>query len=179
MVIGIIGTDDRAVSIGRLLSRCGHEISFSDPVESGRAEKARDALAGSSAEMAYEQAAKCETLVLAVHWEDLDIALAALGAYKNGIVIDATRPPKLDGDDNGAQLLAKKLDNRHVVKAFVEELVPNGPVQVAANDPEARAMVCGMIESCGGKAIDIGPLSEAAHIESAYAKDATAIRGVM
>ncbi|MEO9169774.1 MAG: hypothetical protein ABI282_06510, partial [Candidatus Baltobacteraceae bacterium] len=82
------------------------------------------------------------------------------------------------GHDNGAQRLAKKLDNRHVVKAFMEEPTPNGEVMVAANDPEARAMVCEMIEACGGKALDMGPLSEATLMEAAYAREVKATRGV-
>ncbi|MEO9170857.1 MAG: NAD(P)-binding domain-containing protein, partial [Candidatus Aquilonibacter sp.] len=93
MVIGIIGSDDRAVAIGRLLMRCAHSISFSDPGTHEKAQKASDALPGSRVETTYEQAAACETLIMAIHWEDLDRALAALGTYKTGVVIDATRPP--------------------------------------------------------------------------------------
>ena len=176
MVIGIIGADDRAVAIGRLLKTCGHSISFSDPVEQSRAERATAALEDATVATTYDQAALSEALVLAIHWEDLDKALVCLGDYKDGVVIDATRPPRLEGDTSGAEMLEKKLDNRHVVKAFVEEPVPNGEIKVASDDPNARAMVCGMIESCGGKAIDLGPLTEAATIERAYADHIASLR---
>ncbi|MDQ2866645.1 MAG: NAD(P)-binding domain-containing protein [Candidatus Eremiobacteraeota bacterium] len=177
MVIGIIGADDRAVAIGRLLKTCGHEISFSDPIDQSRAEKARDAHGSATVCTTYDQAATCEAIVMAVHWEDLDKTLAALGSYKKGVVIDATRPPKLEGSDNGAQLLEKKLDNRHVVKAFVEEPVPRAEVRVASDDPNARMMVCEMIDSCGGKAVDMGPLSAATEMEASYANDVSTTRG--
>lgn len=177
MVIGIIGADDRAVAIGRLLKTCGHSISFSDPTDQTHAERASHALADSSAATTYDQAATAEALVLAAHWEDLDTVLASLGDYKDGVVIDATRPPLMEDSPSGAELLEKKLDNRHVVKAFVEDVEPRGTVKVASDDPNARALVCEMIESCGGTAVDLGPLSEAATIEREFARRTTQTRG--
>jgi len=169
MKIGIIGGDDRAVAIGRMLSTCGHSISFSDPTSNDAALHAVQALGqGSTTSTAYEQAANCEALVLAIHWQDLDTTLNAIGTYKNGLIIDATRPPDL-GETSGAELLAHKLDNRHVVKAFVETLEPGKPVKVASNDPEARVHVESVITQCGGTILDMGPLSHALEIERDFA----------
>ncbi|HEV7179870.1 MAG TPA: NAD(P)-binding domain-containing protein [Candidatus Baltobacteraceae bacterium] len=180
MVIGIVGADDRAVAIARLLRRCGHTITFSDPRDTTKAERAAAALNdGTLADTAYNQAATSQALLMVVHWEDLDLTLASIGDYKDGLVIDAIRVPPLTGEDNGAQRLAKKLDNRHVVKAFVEPPDPKTPVQVAANDPEARQAVCEMIEACGGTAIDLGPLSEATRIEKQFAAETKSVRGTV
>jgi len=169
MKIGIIGGDDRAVAIGRMLSSCGHTISFSDPTSNEAATHAAQALGlGSHASTAYEQAAICEAMVLTIHWQDLETTLSAIGTYKDGLIVDATRPPEL-GDTSGAELLAQKLDNRHVVKAFVEDLEPGKPIKVASDDPEARAHVESVITSCGGIIEDLGPLSHALEIERSYA----------
>jgi predicted dinucleotide-binding enzyme len=169
MKIGIIGSDDRAVAIGRLLRTCGHAISFSDPTPNHAAEHAVAALDGrAQVSTPYEQAERSDALVLAVHWEDLDTALAALCDYKDGIVIDATRPPKLWGT-SGAETLARKLDNRHVVKAFVDNIEPGRPVRIASDDPEARQQVKSTVVTCGGTVEDFGPLAGAIEIERSYA----------
>jgi predicted dinucleotide-binding enzyme len=168
MTIGIIGADDRAVTIGRLLQKCGHEISFSDPGRPDSAEKAVQALGGGAkACTTYDQANSSEALIFAIHWEDLDESLRALGDYKDGIVVDAIRPPQ-DGTC-GAEVLAKKLDNRHVVKAFVDVRDPHDPILVAGDDPDARSKVEEMIEACGRRYQDVGPLANAATIEREYA----------
>ena len=171
MTIGIIGADDRAVTIGRLLQTCGHQISFSDPSSNHAAEHAAQALGGDAkACTTYDQAATSEALVLAVHWEDLDGSLKALGDYKDGLVIDATRPPELPDGTSGAEILAKKLDNRHVVKAFVDMSDPHEHIRVASDDPEARMQVEEMIRTCGGVVEDAGPLAAAVEIEREYTR---------
>ncbi len=181
MVIGIVGADDRAVTIARQLRTCGHTVSFSDPNGVDHADKAVAALADPAvtATTTYNQAATCETLILAIHWEDMDKTLTQLGDYKDGVVIDAMRPPHIDGAENSALVLEKKLDNRHVVKAFVEEPLPRGEIRVASDDPEARMMVCELIDSCGGKAVDAGALAEALQIERRFSDETKAIRGTI
>jgi predicted dinucleotide-binding enzyme len=172
MTIGIIGGDERAVAIGRMFSSCGHAVTFSDPTPSNASEHAAQALGGNArASTPYEQASTCEALILAVHWEHVDDALRALGDYKDGLLIDATRPPQLWGT-SGAEMLARKLDNRHVVKAFVDNLEPGRPIRVASDDPEARAAVKATVGSCGGIVEDLGPLAGAIEIERSYASEA-------
>lgn len=171
MTIGIIGADDRAVAIGRMLQRCGHHISFSDPSGNEAALHAAEAIGGDAkACTTYDQAATSEALVLAVPWDDVDGSLKALGDYKDGLVIDATRPPDLADGTSGAEMLAKKLDNRHIVKAFVEMTGPDDPIRIASDDPEARMHVEEMIRTCGGVVEDAGPLANAIEIERAYTR---------
>lgn len=170
MIIGIIGGDDRAVAIGRMLHACGHEISFSDPTPANAAEHAVQAMDGQArVSTPYEQAATSDAVVLAVHWQDLDRALMALGSYKDGVVIDATRPPKIHGA-SGAEMLARKLDNHHIVKAFVDDLRAGVPVRVASDDPLAKATVRQTVAGCGGTIEDLGPLQGAIEIERSYAE---------
>jgi predicted dinucleotide-binding enzyme len=165
MVIGIVGSDNRAVAIGRLLRHCGHTVTFSDPNDTEHAEKAAAALAdGTLADSAYHQAGRAEALVMAVHWEELDRTLTAMGPYEHGIVIDAVRAPKLP-HGSGAEMLAHKLDNPHVVKAFVEEPHEGSVVKVCGDDPVAMHLVEELISQCGCKPVELGPLSRAVDIE--------------
>lgn len=165
MIIGIVGSDNRAVAIGRLLQNCGHTLTFSDPIQSERALKAAEALGdASAAEAAYQQTVKSDALVMTVRWQDVETALAALGPYTDGVVIDATHAPPLR-HGSGAEHIAHLMDNRHVVKAFVEEVTPGAKLSVCANDPNARRMVEELIENCGCTAVERGTLADAAVVE--------------
>lgn len=170
-IFGIIGADDRAVAIGRMIRRTGHTVCFSDVNDERTSVAAAEVLGdGAFATTPYQQAANCDALVLTIHWEDIDQALTALGDYKDGIVVDATRPPDL-GRLSGAEILAHKLDNRHVVKGFVEPLETNEFIKIASDDPEARAEVGELIANCGRTALDVGPLANARTIERAVAAE--------
>ena len=170
MTIGIIGADDRAVAIGRIFQQGGNHVTFSDPNGETAAQKAVDALGGDAKICtAYDQAATSDALVMVIHWEDVDGTLRSIGSYKDGLVIDATRPAKLTTGTSGAEILAKKLDNRHVVKAFVDMTDPqHDPIRIATDDPEARKQVEDIIRSSGIEVEDLGPLANACVIELAY-----------
>lgn len=171
MEIGIIGSDNRAVAIGRLLSRCGHTLTFSDPIQSDRAIKAAEALGdGSAAESAYQQTIKSDALVMTVRWQDVESTLSALGPYTDGIVIDATHPPELE-KGSGAETIARMMDNRHVVKAFVEEVKPGAKISVCSDDPNALKVVEDLIEHCGCVPVECGTLADAANLERSALND--------
>ena len=170
-IIGIIGADERAVAIGRMIRRTGNTVCFSDVNDDRTSLAAAEVLGeGAFATTPYQQAASCKTLVFTIHWEDIERALTALGDYKDGIVVDATRPPDL-GRLSGAEILAHKLDNRHVVKGFVEPLETNEFIKIASDDPQARAEVGELIAHCGRTALDVGPLANARSIERAVAAE--------
>jgi predicted dinucleotide-binding enzyme len=165
MTIGIIGADDRAVTVGKMLSGCGHVVCFSDPLHEKTPASAAHAIGHDAfACTASQQAGTCDALIFMVHWQDLDQTLRALGSYKDGIVIDATRPPDL-GERSGAETIAQKLDNQHVVKALVENLEPGATIKVAADDSRARERVEELIAACGCTAENVGSLANARSIE--------------
>jgi predicted dinucleotide-binding enzyme len=170
-IIGIIGADDRAVAIGRMIRRTGYTVCFSDIHDDRTSLAAAEVIGGDAfATTPYQQAANCDALVFTVHWEDIEPVLTALGDYKNGVVVDATRPPDL-GRLSGAEILAHKMDNRHVVKGFVEPLETSEFIKIASDDPEARAEIGELIANCGRTALDVGPLANARAIERAVATD--------
>ncbi len=165
MTIGIIGADDRAVTVGKMLCACGHVVCFSDPMNERTPASAAHAIGhGAFACSPNQQATTCDTLIFMVHWEDLDRTLGALGTYKDGIVIDATRPPDL-GERSCAETIAQKLDNAHVVKAFVEHLEPGATIKVAADDARARERAEELIAGCGCNVENVGSLANARSIE--------------
>jgi predicted dinucleotide-binding enzyme len=171
MTIGIIGSDDRALAIARLLSHGGHRVSFSDPSRPQHAQHAAEAFGdGATATTPYQQAGTCDALVLAVRWQEIEKTLVGLGDYKDGLLIDATRAPRLKGGMSGAEFLSHRLDNHHVVKAFVDAPAGNGVVKLCAADPDARRAVTTLIEESGARVEDLGNLSHAVDLEREYAE---------
>jgi len=171
MRIGIVGADDRAVSIARLLLKAGHRVTLSDPTGRNAAHNAEIALDYWATEATpHEQATESEALVLALHWEDLDGALHQIGDYHDGIVIDATRPPAplLEAGRTGAEVVASRLQNAHVVKGFVDVSDPNAAIEIASDDSRARNRVLEVIAQCGARGRDLGGLANAARIERGY-----------
>jgi predicted dinucleotide-binding enzyme len=175
MTIGILGSDERALAVGKLLRRGGNQVTFSDPRGAVYARRAAEAIGeGSIPLTAYAQAARSDMLLLAVPWRDVRQTLSSMGCYKEGILIDATRGPDAPGGKSGAELIARILDNRHVVKALIEPPVGSRPMKICANDPEARQAVRSLIEASGVHVEDLGPLSRAADIERECREEARA-----
>ncbi len=162
MKIGIIGTNSRAVAIGRLLASGGHDISFSDAQNRQAAERAASDI-GVAAENAYDQAVR-DILVFACARSQIDATLTAIGSGVHCIVLDA-----LDGGPDephrGAELLARKLDTHDLVRALIVLPQTGANIPLCGDDPAAKAVVQQAFEACGCITSDRGPLSNAAELE--------------
>jgi predicted dinucleotide-binding enzyme len=163
MKIGIVGSDPRAIAIGRLLASGGHEVTFSAPRDQNPAVRAAAAI-GAEAEQSYNQAMTRDLLVFACARDEVDAAIAAIGSRVDGVVIDA-----LDGSPDaphrGAELLARKLDSHEIVRALI--VLPQGGanIPICGDDPAAKALVDEAFKACGCLTTDRGPLSNAAELE--------------
>ena len=162
MKIGIIGTNSRAVAIGRLLASGGHDVSFSDVRNSQAAERAASEV-GVAAENAYVQAMR-DILVFACARSEIDATLAALGSGVHCVVLDA-----LDGGPDephrGAELLARKLDTHDLVRALIVLPQTGANIPLCGDDPVAKTVVQEAFEACGCITSDRGPLSNATELE--------------
>jgi predicted dinucleotide-binding enzyme len=163
MNIGILGTNERAVAIGRLLASGGHDLTFSDVSDGTSAERAAGTI-GAQAETPYHQAMTRDLIVFACDRTEVDPAIAAFGTGPNCIVVDA-----LDGgperSHRGAELLARKLDSHEVVRALIVLPQTGANVPICGDDPEAKKIVTEMLEACGCLTSDHGPLSKAPELE--------------
>jgi predicted dinucleotide-binding enzyme len=169
MKIGIVGADDRAVGIARLLLRSGHKVTLSDPTGRGAARNAELALDHwAKASTVGEQALDSQALILAIHWQDVEDVLQMIGNHPRGIVIDATRPPRTGDGKSGAEFIARRLRSPHVIKGFVDVADPNEPIEIAGDDSQARMRVAEIIGQCGARVADRGSLANAAAIERGY-----------
>ncbi len=168
MRIGIVGSDDRAVAIGRLLRSGGHQLTLSDPATPGQAQRAASLL-GVRDETPYAQAMAADLLVLAVPARELDRTLRAFGSTPVGVVVDAVTAEHGKGARSGAQLLARKLDSYGVVRALISAPQPGANVPICGDDEESKRQVEEAFQACGCIVTDRGTLSRAAELEAPLA----------
>lgn len=164
MKIGIVGSDPRAVAIGRLFAEGGHDLCFGDPEGLDRAEHAAD-LAGGQADTPYNEAMVCELLVLATPRAETDAILAQTGAIAEAaVVVDAMEGLAADSP-SGSEMLARKLDSHRVVRALIVLPQPGANISICGDDPDAKAIVEEALHACGCQTTDRGPLAKASELE--------------
>ncbi len=163
MKIGILGTNDRAVAIGRLLASGGHDVTVSDPNDAKRAEAAARQ-AGATAETPYHQAMTREVLVMATAPDRADRALAAMGSGAEAVIVDAMDGSPA-GREGGTERLARKLDSHRVVRALIVLPQSGANIPIAGDDPDAKAAVDRMFQATGCLTTDRGGLAAARELE--------------
>ncbi len=165
MIIGIVGSDDRARAIGRLLSSGGHKITFGDPGAKDRAGQAAAAV-GAQSELPYAQAMKSDLLVLAVPREQVDRAVAAVGSGADAVIVDAVEGERGSATRSGAEQLAHKLDSHRLVRALINMPQTGSNIQICGDDDLSKVLVDKALHACGCVTTDRGPLSKATELEA-------------
>jgi len=188
MNVTIIGAGNMGGGIGHRLVAGGHDVTVvdRDPEEAGRlTEELRGAAqAGATVEAAGPGAQlHGEVVILAVYYPgSLEIA-RELGDRLAGKVVDISNPLNQTFDalatapsTSAAEEVAATMPaGTNVVKAFnttfsgtlVEGEVAGQPLNVliAGDDEEAKETVAQLVRDGGLRAIDVGPLERARHLE--------------
>lgn len=145
MKIGIIGSDDRSVAIGKLLTEGGHEVEM-----------------GAEAGVPYKLASTTELLIFAVSHDELDGAIAAVGnVVTPQAVIEAGNSHPSGDDLTDAECLAKKLDSHAVVRALIVLPQAGANIPICGDDPVAKTLVEQAFAACNCVVTDRGPLTNA------------------
>ena len=163
MNIGIVGSDSRAIAIGRLLASGGHNVTFSDPRRQAAADRAAIEV-GVESETPYNQAMTRELLVFACARDGVDAALTAIGSGVHGVVLDALDGSP-DAPHHGAELLARKLDSHAVVRALIVLPQAGANIPICGDDDAAKSLVDEAFKACGCLTTDRGTLSRANELE--------------
>jgi len=164
MKIGILGSDERALAIGRLLRSGGHQITFGDPVKE-RANRAALTL-GARTQRPYDQAMCSDLLLITVPRQEIDRAVTAVGAGADAVIVDAVEAERGNGKHSGAEILARKLNSSNVVRALINMPQSGANVQICGDDPNAKVLVESALRACGCVTTDRGPLSNAIELEA-------------
>jgi predicted dinucleotide-binding enzyme len=165
MRIGIVGTDERAVAIGRLLRAGGHQVTFGDPAAKERARRAASVV-GAHDEIPYKQAMTSDLLLLAVPWREVDRAAMAVGSGSEAVIVDAIEGERGIGSHSGAELVANKLDSTRVVRALIGLVQSGANIPICGDDLTAKSLVDRALHSCGCVTTDRGPLANAVELEA-------------
>jgi predicted dinucleotide-binding enzyme len=185
--VGILGTGNLAVALGRAWAAAGHGVSVTgrDPLHARRAAER----IGSAAEAvaAADFAKRADVIVTAVSWEGMDSALHLVGgpagALAGKTVLDCTNAVDhatgalKPASGSAAQSVARSAAGADVVKAlhlFAGASWPYaGPsesapvVAVCGDDRGALNLTTELIGDLGGRAAVIGGLDSARQLEEA------------
>lgn len=164
MKIGIIGSDDRAVAIGKLLTEGGHEVEFSHPRDKEAAQEAASK-AGAEADIPYKLASTTEMLIFAVPHDEIDMAITAIGTVTTPqAIVEAGDSRPAAGDTTDAECLAMKLNSHSVVRALIVLPQAGANIPICGDDPQAKALVEQAFAACNCVVTDRGPLSNSAEL---------------
>src|SRR5215207_748989 len=181
--VTIIGTGNMARGIATRVLAGGHSVTLlgtsTDKAEALAAELDGDVRAGKTGD-----ALAGDVIVLAVWYQAVDAVLATYGDQLAGkVVVDITNPvdpetyaPLAVEEGSVAHHIAARVPDAKVVKAFnttfagtlVEGTVAGQPLDVflAGDDQTAKDTVKQLARDGGLRAIDVGPLALAHHIEA-------------
>jgi len=182
--IAIIGTGNVGGALAVRLAKAGYAVRLG--VREGKDQSELLGRAGPTAtvDTPAGAAAAADVVVLAVPGNAAVEAATALGELAGKVIVDTTNPvawnagPVLAAPAEGsnAAALAAALPKARVVKAFstfgaefhADPSLPGGPVdvQIASDDAEARQLVAAIAERAGFNPVDVGPLRNAALLES-------------
>jgi NADPH-dependent F420 reductase len=189
MQVTVIGAGNMGRGIGHRLVAGGHDVTVvdRDPEEAGRlADELRAAAQGGATVEAAGPTSelRSEVVILAVYYPGtLEIARELGDRLAGKVVVDISNPLNQTFDDlatppgtSAAEEVAATVPTgTRVVKAFnttfsstlVEGQVAGQPLDVliAGDDEEAKETVAQLVSDGGLRAIDVGPLERARHLE--------------
>jgi predicted dinucleotide-binding enzyme len=186
MRIGILGSGLMGGKLGTLFVRAGHEVVFSYARSKAKLQRlARDAGDKARAGTPSEAVADADAVLLAVHWSRLDDVLTQAGYLSGKVILSCSLPMNADdsglalgGTTSGAEELARRVPDAHVVSAF--STVPSEvlfavyaarrkskrpSLVYCSDDKRAKKVAAELIGDLGFDAVDAGALRIARYTE--------------
>jgi 8-hydroxy-5-deazaflavin:NADPH oxidoreductase len=192
MRIGILGSGLMGGKLGTIFARAGHEVVFSYARSMEKLKKlARNAegKAEARAGTPSEAAKHADAILLAVHWSRVNDVLKKAGDLSGKVIVTCSLPMNADDTklvigktSSGAEELAKRLPEAHVVSAF--NTVPsevlfdvfaarrrkprkkNRPTMLyCGDDKKAKRVAVKLIRDAGFDPVHAGPLRIARYTE--------------
>ncbi len=182
MKIGILGSGNMAVALGRIWRGLGHDVMLAFSREAAKLRLAAeqiDAMTGSAA----DAAAFGEVLVLATGWPGAIPALQAAGSLRGKVLWSIVTPMKSDlsgleigTTTSGSEQIASVAREARVVACWppFAEMLASGSTRfdgrqqsllMCGDEPQAKQAIAPLIETLDVEVIDAGPLRAARFIE--------------
>ena len=187
MKIGILGTGNLAVALGKAWASAGHSILITGR-STGRMKAAADQVGTTATPVDATRFAKqADVVVVAIAWEGLEEAVTLVGGPDGTLaektVIDCTNPVDystgrlLAETGSAAELVAGGAPGAHVVKAlhlfagaswpFTGEVGASPVVAICGDDAGALNRTAALIGDLGARAAVLGGLTAARQAEEA------------
>ena len=180
MNIGILGAGRMAQMLVPKLVSGGHRVILTNSKGPESLQPLIQQLGPNvSAATSSQMVAQADVVILATRWDQTQAAVAGAGPWAGKIVIDTTnnrsgpRPQDLIdiGDRGSSEVVAELIPGARVVKTLNYEPIPvfaaglsaeggGGALFMSGDDPEAKAVVAGLLRDIGGEAIDVGSLRD-------------------
>jgi predicted dinucleotide-binding enzyme len=183
MRIAIVGPGRIGSNCARQFAKAGHDVVLTFSRDPAKLEQVAADVGGSAAADPAEAVAGAEVAVLSVPWRVVDEALEQVGSLDGKIVIDTTNQYGGSGwidfeGETAAQHNAARMPGARYTKSF-NTLTAGFQAEVAGrqgeervvqwvcgDDPEASAIVCGLIDEAGYVAVDLGPTATCQAMEA-------------
>jgi 8-hydroxy-5-deazaflavin:NADPH oxidoreductase len=186
MRVGILGSGLMGAKLGTIFAQAGHEVVFSYSRKTDKLKQlARNSGGNASAGTPAEAVKHADAIVLAVHWSRIDDALNQAGDLSGKLIVTCSLPMDADNTKlilgsatSGAEELAKRIPEAHVVQAF--NTVPSEvlahvfktkregarPSLIYCGDhARSKKLAAELIRDVGFDPIDAGPLRIARYSE--------------
>ncbi|MEV8630916.1 NAD(P)-binding domain-containing protein [Streptosporangium sp. NPDC051023] len=187
MNLGILGTGNLAVTLGRAWATAGHSVAVTGRNALRAGEAAAQIGHAAQAVDPADFATQVDVVVVAVSWEGLETALSLVGGPQGSLadktVLDCTNPLDYQtgqlkpATGSAAQLVAGAATGAHVVKAlhlFSGASWPYaGPratapvVAICGDEPRALDDAAALIRDLGGQSAVVGGLDSSRQLEEA------------
>lgn len=181
--IAVVGTGNVGTALGTRFAELGHDIVYGSR-EPSRADVQAlvERTSGNASAMQPADAARgADIVVVAVPFAAVEATVRSLGDLSGKIVLDPTNA--IRRDENGVrhhavetsvgEMIQGWAPNARVVKAFntlSAEIMTNPSaaggavtIPIAGNDPQAKAVVSGLVTGLGFDVVDMGSI-ESAHL---------------
>jgi predicted dinucleotide-binding enzyme len=186
MRVGILGSGLMGGKLGTIFARAGHEVVFSYARSEEKLRKlARKAGGNARAGTPKEAAQEADALLLAVHWSRRDDVLAQAGDVSGKVIVSCSLPMNAEDTalvvahtSSGAEELAKKVSDAHVVCAFntvpsevlfgvyeARERASKPSLVYCGDDSSSKEVAAELIRAAGFEPVDAGPLRIARYTE--------------
>ncbi len=184
MKVAVIGAGHMGKAFAHRLSASGHEVAIAAKDKSHAESAAKETGHAVTAVDLREAAAAADVIIAATPYPEQAKALQSAGDLAGKVVIEISNPVTPDFQDlsvghttSAAEKISEALPNVKLVKAFntvFAQVLTDGPdfgggkrvpAFYAGDDPEAKAIVKGLIESMGFEAVDAGPLRHSRLLE--------------
>lgn len=175
MKIGIIGTGNIGMGLAKRWLETGHEVLLGSRDALNGAARAEQIGASSGT---YQAAVDFgEVVVLAVPWNVAESTLNGLNGLSGKVLLETTNKFNDPRPQTSTALIASWAVGAKVVKAFntiFAQIIHMPPgerlaridVQMVGDDADAKRLVAGLINDAGFKAVDVGKIANAHHLEN-------------